>query len=86
MEKEQIDILKLDIEGAEKEVFSSSTLSLLERTRIIFIEVHDFLKYGCSENLFSAIKEYNYSKIGKKLKIILASQRGESMIFRKKAI
>jgi FkbM family methyltransferase len=58
-----IDILKLDIEGAEFEVFQSGFQSWLPKTRIIMIELHDFMKKNCSLNFFNAIAEagINYS-------------------------
>lgn len=57
---EMIDILKLDIEGAEKDLFQSD-VAWLERTRMIVIELHDFMMPDCSKIFFSAIKNLNYS-------------------------
>ena len=45
---EIIDILKLDIEGSEFEVFQSGYHSWLPKTRIIIVELHDFMKKNCS--------------------------------------
>ena len=53
----QIDILKIDIEGSEKEVFSHNT-EWLKRVGLIFIEFHDRKKPGCRESFSSAIKNY----------------------------
>ena len=53
----QIDILKIDIEGSEKEVFSQST-EWLEKVGLIFIEFHDRKKSGCRESFSKAIKNY----------------------------
>ena len=58
----------------------------MEKTEFIFIEVHDIIKYGSSENVFSAIKDYNNSSPKNSPKIILERQRGENMIFTKKKI
>ena len=57
-----IDILKLDIEGAEKEIFSekSNYQSWLPYTKILIIELHDRMKLGCSKNLFRAVSWYKY--------------------------
>ena len=57
-----IDILKMDIEGAEKEVFSSQP-NWLSRVGMIAIELHDKIKAGCSRSFYTAIdplvkKEY----------------------------
>ncbi|MFM7645824.1 MAG: FkbM family methyltransferase [Sphingomonadales bacterium] len=39
---EQIDILKIDIEGSEADVFSEQAdLSYLRRTRLVLVEIHD---------------------------------------------
>lgn len=51
-----IDILKIDIEGAERELFTQGTTAWLERTKLIFIELHDFLVPGCSAVFYKAIE------------------------------
>lgn len=56
---EKIDILKMDIEGAEREVFSGDCHYWLARVRVIIIELHDWLKPGCSSVFFNAICRYN---------------------------
>lgn len=39
---EQIDILKIDIEGSEADVFAEQAdLSYLQRTRLVLVEIHD---------------------------------------------
>jgi FkbM family methyltransferase len=55
-----IDILKIDIEGAEKEVFSSDYDYWLSKTRVIIIELHDYIKEGCSKNFFNALLKYDF--------------------------
>ena len=50
---ESVDILKLDIEGAEKEVFSSN-LGWLDKVRMVIVELHDQYKPGCSASLYPA--------------------------------
>lgn len=47
----RIDILKLDIEGAEKEVFSN-TSSWIEKVDSIIIELHERMKSGCSRSFY----------------------------------
>jgi FkbM family methyltransferase len=56
----QIDLLKLDIEGAEKDVFTSNYEYWLPRTRVIIIELHDWMKEGCSREFFRAIINYRF--------------------------
>jgi FkbM family methyltransferase len=68
---DEIDILKLDIEGAEKEVFSDNYEEWLGRVNILIIELHDRMKEGCSEAFFSAIKKYKFNITFKGENIIL---------------
>ncbi len=58
----RISILKIDIEGAEGVVFSSSThKSWIDKVDAIVIELHDDSSFGkCSESFFSAIKNENF--------------------------
>ncbi len=59
--QEYIDILKIDIEGAEKEIFEIGFEKWIERTRMIIVETHDRYKDGTSKALFSAISKYNFA-------------------------
>lgn len=58
---DEIDILKLDIEGAEKEVFYNNYDEWLNKVKILIIELHDRMKKGCSDTFFSAIKQYTFN-------------------------
>lgn len=55
-----IDILKLDVEGAEKEIFSDegNYQEWLPYVKVLIIELHDRMKRGCSHNFFKAVSEY----------------------------
>lgn len=66
-----IDILKLDIEGAERELFLTDYKNWLSRVRCLIIELHDDMKQGASKAFFTAISKFNFSF---KLK-------GENLIF-----
>ncbi|MES2139034.1 MAG: FkbM family methyltransferase [Bacteroidota bacterium] len=57
----EIDILKIDIEGAELELFSSDYEYWLPRTKVIMVELHDWFRKGCSKSFFTAIIKYNFS-------------------------
>jgi len=59
--RESIDILKVDIEGSELELFSNNYEYWLPRTKAIMIETHDQMRKGCSQSLFRAIANFNYS-------------------------
>lgn len=65
-----IDILKIDIEGSEKEVFSSDT-GWMQITKCLVIELHDRMKPGCSEAVFGALAQYHFSK----------TVKGENLVF-----
>lgn len=57
---QQIDLLKMDIEGSEKEVFSASNMEWLNKVDYIVIELHDWMKKGTAKVLFDAIRFFNY--------------------------
>jgi FkbM family methyltransferase len=69
---EKIDLLKIDIEGAEKELFSKDCKKWLDKTKIIIIELHDWMIPNSSKNFYEAIKKYNFkiSKSGENLVLI----------------
>jgi FkbM family methyltransferase len=52
---ECIDILKIDIEGAEEQLFSENT-GWLERVRVLVLELHDRFVPGCRAALDAAIE------------------------------
>ncbi len=56
-----IDLLKVDIEGSEKEVFETNANTWLPKTKILFVELHDRMKQGCSQAVFKAINQFNFS-------------------------
>ena len=59
---EYIDILKLDIEGSEADIFSerSNYQSWLPYVKVLIIELHDRMRSDCSYNFFRAIGWYRY--------------------------
>ncbi len=73
---ESIDIFKIDIEGAEKELFESNFENWLPKTQNIIIEFHDRIKTGCSDSFYKAIGNYNFKSFAK----------GENYIFVNKEI
>jgi FkbM family methyltransferase len=52
-----VDLLKLDIEGSEKELFSNSG-PWIDRVDAICIELHDRYKPGCSRAFFNAVEDF----------------------------
>ncbi|MEQ9289026.1 MAG: FkbM family methyltransferase [Cyclobacteriaceae bacterium] len=66
-----IDLLKIDIEGSEKEVFEENYSNWLPKTKYLVIELHDDMRMGASRAVFRATSEYNFS----------CKMRGENLIF-----
>lgn len=57
-----IDFLKIDIEGAEKELFKDkNTSDFLNRTKFISIEIHD--EFDMSSKIFEILESYNFRLI-----------------------
>lgn len=56
---EYVDILKIDIEGAEKEVFENAS-AWIGRTGVTFIELHEDMKPGCEASLRNATRDFEY--------------------------
>jgi FkbM family methyltransferase len=52
-----IDILKLDIETSEKQVFSSNYERWLPKVKCLVIEFHDRMQEGCAQAFFIAINK-----------------------------
>ena len=67
-----IDLLKVDIEGAEKEVFEAAS-DWVHGIRCIAIELHDRFKPGCTSALRSVTGDF------------LESQRGETTFYIRKS-
>jgi FkbM family methyltransferase len=66
-----IDVLKVDIEGAEKEVFESC--DWIENVRCLMIELHDRLKPGSSAAVNSVTRDF------------VTSQSGETTVYLRKS-
>ena len=67
----QIDILKIDIEGSEKEVFQHGYADWLPKIKVLIIELHDRMVPGASAAVFSAINQYDFS----------VDIKGENLVF-----
>lgn len=75
MEISTIDILKMDIQGAEIEAFEDAYL-WLPHVRLLFIEIHDIFRNGCSRTVFAELVKYgNFRLIGSPNHEILAFLR-----------
>lgn len=54
----RVDILKLDIEGSEKEVFENST-AWIDKVGVVIVEFHDQLRAGCARSVYLATKDFD---------------------------
>jgi FkbM family methyltransferase len=55
-----IDLLKLDIEGSEREVFTSDYKRWLPHVQTLIIELHDDIREGCSAAVQAALENYSF--------------------------
>jgi FkbM family methyltransferase len=55
---DSVDILKIDIEGSEKEVFESCK-SWINKVKCIIIELHERMKKGCNKAFRKNIKYFD---------------------------
>jgi FkbM family methyltransferase len=70
-----IDVLKVDIEGAEREVFADPS-AWIDRVGIIVIELHERLKSGCNRSVYCATNGFDVEWM----------QREHSMCFARSAM
>ena len=75
LENKKIDILKIDIEGSEKELFENDT-EFLDNVDLMIIETHDRYKQGTSQALFNVMKDKNF----------ILNVKGEDLIFERNNI
>lgn len=54
----KIDILKIDIEGAEREVFSD-TSAWIDRVDAIIVELHERMKPGCNRSFYRGSADFD---------------------------
>ncbi len=55
-----IDLLKMDIEGAERFVFDDRVHEWLPRVRMMFLELHDNVDTNCSKRVFKALLDHDF--------------------------
>ena len=56
-----IDILKMDVEGAEANIFSDNFETWLPKTRMLIIELHDDWLPGSSVHFWNAMSRYQFT-------------------------
>lgn len=62
MDIDIVDILKIDVEGAEKEIFENSS-SWIGRVRSIYAELHDRLRPGCRSAFEAATSSFELRQV-----------------------
>jgi len=67
-----IDILKIDIEGAENRLFSANYDSWLKNVKIIIIELHEQISPGCTDVFLKVLDRYNFE---------LFLEKGENFVY-----
>ena len=72
---EQIDILKIDIEGSEKEIFSNNSEKWLSKVNILVLELHDRLVPGCSNAVYNSLFMDEWQEYKKGEKVILINKK-----------
>jgi FkbM family methyltransferase len=60
--KKHIDLLKLDIEGGEKDLFEHGTENWLDDISVIAIELHDRFRPGCRSAVFQATDRHCFCR------------------------
>jgi FkbM family methyltransferase len=58
---QEIDLIKIDIEGSEIELFSHDYDLWLSKVKSMIIELHDRTRNGCSTSLFNALNKYKFN-------------------------
>ena len=56
-----IDILKIDIEGSEKDLFERNFEKWLPKVKVLVIEIHDHMRPGCALSVLKAVTNYNFA-------------------------
>jgi hypothetical protein len=67
----RLDIVKLDVEGAEMNIFSDAYSEWLSKTRLLIVELHDRMKPGSSDPFWKAIRQFDFTRF----------DRGENLCF-----
>lgn len=61
-ELDYIDILKLDIECAERQVFDDNSSAWLDKVGVIILELHDWIEPGCATAFYRALSRYDFQQ------------------------
>lgn len=70
----RIDILKMDIEGAEYDLFSSGDKGWLRKVRVLVIELHEFFRPGVTELFRSVLAGMKHDEMRRGENIIIINR------------
>lgn len=70
----RIDILKMDIEGAEYDIFSCSDTSWLHSVGVLIIELHEYFRPGVTELFYSVVKQLRHEETSRGENIIIVNR------------
>lgn len=73
----RIDILKMDIEGAELEVLTNAQ-SWMDAVGTLIIELHDRFRPGCSDALANALRGFDYERSVSGESVVIANLKRKS--------
>jgi FkbM family methyltransferase len=57
-----IDVLKMDVECAEREIFGAPDRAWLDHVGLITIELHDWIRPGCADAFYHALEPYRFDQ------------------------
>jgi FkbM family methyltransferase len=63
MEIPYFDIVKLDIEGSEKEVFEGGDLKWVDKVSVLIVEFHDHMRVGGAHTVLSKVVQRPFSML-----------------------
>ena len=69
-----IDILKIDIEGAERDILTRDC-SWIDHVGILIIELHDGMRPGCSQALFRQMTDREFCMISQHENLVLVNEK-----------
>jgi FkbM family methyltransferase len=70
----RIDILKMDIEGAEYDIFSNSDTGWLHNVGVLVIELHEYFRPGVTKLFYSAVKQLQHEEMSRGENIIIVNR------------
>jgi len=60
-DRERIDVLKIDVEGAEYDLFSSDISTWIDRVGTLAIEIHEQIRPGVRNLVFDALAKHGFA-------------------------